>query len=358
MHEGLPRLKGANGLRGLACLIVLVVHAVVAAYPPILMSIRGSAKIGVWLFFSLSAFLLTRQMLYTGMSHVALMGYGLQRTLRIYPLYIVFVLIYFAAGWNGLNSWSDVASALALSKGYGHFWTIPVEFKFYILLPLIVCVLRASESAAGPSGVFGATVAFTVLHQLIWPYWETPELSPDLMPYLPVFVFGVAAAFLYDRPSPAWLPQILISAIILFLMIATLPFFRKLAFGIPYSDYLNNKFLFYGIGFSFIIWSTAGRENKLERIFEWRPLDLVGRWSYSIYLCHIFVIIVISRLFESLAANPPLYALAAIVLSLVVGACVYVAIERPLMNVRERINLYKPWLGLGVSTARNTSLNV
>lgn len=51
------RFEGADGIRGLACLIVLCTHAVAMFFNSTYMALAGMGKVGVWLFFVLSAFL-------------------------------------------------------------------------------------------------------------------------------------------------------------------------------------------------------------------------------------------------------------------------------------------------------------
>lgn len=50
-------LPAAEGIRGVACLLVLVAHAVTMFFPRSVPYLSGSGKIGVWPFFVLSAYL-------------------------------------------------------------------------------------------------------------------------------------------------------------------------------------------------------------------------------------------------------------------------------------------------------------
>lgn len=76
-----------DGLRALACLIVLCIHATSgnSSFQELGVSLRGTARIGVWLFFVLSAQLLTLRLLAAPLTPSAVMHYGIGRLLRIYP---------------------------------------------------------------------------------------------------------------------------------------------------------------------------------------------------------------------------------------------------------------------------------
>ena len=51
-----------TSIRGLACLMVVIAH-IISVIPGVGKNVSGCGKIGVWLFFILSAFLLTFQWL-------------------------------------------------------------------------------------------------------------------------------------------------------------------------------------------------------------------------------------------------------------------------------------------------------
>ncbi len=108
--------------------------------------LAGTGKIGVWLFFVLSALLLTRNFVNTGFGMDRLISYGGSRVIRILPLFIIAVLVHKAFGALGIAAWSDVMAALTFQKGYAHLWTVPVEFTFYLWLLRLSQVVWAAPS--------------------------------------------------------------------------------------------------------------------------------------------------------------------------------------------------------------------
>jgi peptidoglycan/LPS O-acetylase OafA/YrhL len=132
-----------DGLRGIAVLFVLLDHASdseMQLFPGANLNRLG--KYGVYLFFVLSAFLLTFQF-YAKPREELVAGrtwrdYAFRRFLRIFPLYTVVLLAMIAME---KLSFTDLWTHLLLQDGKRVFWTIAVEVKFYMLLPLLVLAL-------------------------------------------------------------------------------------------------------------------------------------------------------------------------------------------------------------------------
>lgn len=82
--------------------------------------LAGSGKIGCWLFFVLSAFLLAKKFKATGFGSSQLINYGVSRFLRIIPLYLLALIMYKFLGTAGISSWMNVADALFLKEGFAH----------------------------------------------------------------------------------------------------------------------------------------------------------------------------------------------------------------------------------------------
>lgn len=103
------RYSEMDGLRGLACLIVLIAHASAVRMPEQGWLITGTGHIGVWLFFVLSAFLLSIKLWSALPAAERLSRYGVDRVLRIFPPFIVAVLVYHYADMIGLGAWEASA---------------------------------------------------------------------------------------------------------------------------------------------------------------------------------------------------------------------------------------------------------
>src|SRR2546427_294979 len=113
------QLPAADGIRGLACLLVLLVHALSFFYPTLFPLLRGSGKFGVWLFFVLSAFLLTLRLQQRGFGLATLTDYAFGRSLRVLPLFLLACLLYFWVG-IGIRTREELFAAVGFQQGFIH----------------------------------------------------------------------------------------------------------------------------------------------------------------------------------------------------------------------------------------------
>lgn len=332
MGEKPQRFEGADGIRGLACALVLAVHASMFFFPKTAPYLSGCGKFGVWLFFVLSAFLLTARFQRNGFSTRELAAYAVSRFLRIMPLFAVAALLYWHFGTAGIDSARDVWRALTFQQGYVHLWTIPVEFKFYAAVPIFAAILIVVRRRWGAAAAIGATVAFVVAHQWLWPYWTTPENSIDTRWYLPTFVFGCLAAVCHDEIRARLSPRA--STIVGVAVVAGIWLgssgLRHLLFGTPADRWPMDKFIVYGLAWAVFILALADGRGGFGALLRTRAFRLLGAWSYSIYLMHWLV-------FQKLAhghANDPAYMVAAVGIAIAAGAALSIALEQPMETLR------------------------
>ncbi|MGC4048850.1 MAG: acyltransferase [Paludibaculum sp.] len=157
------RIPALDGLRGIALLLVLLLHfrAPDLAHP--WKGILGLGWVGVQLFFVLSGFLITGILLDSRGSTNYFTGFWMRRILRIFPLYFaalaafLFVFptlvvygdkylpnqadrIYY---WMYLNNWVPLPADGRLEHILGHFWSLAVEEQFYLVWPMVVWLLPA-----------------------------------------------------------------------------------------------------------------------------------------------------------------------------------------------------------------------
>lgn len=144
------KINSLNGIRGFAVLLVLLSHASnkgINIHPSL--SFSGAGKYGVFLFFVLSAFLLTRQFIIAKSKKEPLPNfithYFIRRFLRIFPLFTCVLLAYFILYKTGYGIYDidgiKLIKTFLLLDGPGIFWTIPVEFQYYFILPIVALLL-------------------------------------------------------------------------------------------------------------------------------------------------------------------------------------------------------------------------
>lgn len=330
-------IKEADGIRGIACLIVLVVHTIAITFPSTYPYLQGTGKIGVWLFFCLSSFLLTCQLLLRGLSKVTIVDYFVGRTLRIYPLFAVSVFAYYVFGTANINTTHDIVSALTFQRGYAHLWTIAVEFKFYFFLPAFVLFGTFIQSRFGIKSLLAMAALLTLIHQIYAPYWLLEENTIDTFQYLPAFFFGTIAAFASVNKSECRIlyRTNLVGIMVLIGILASTPFVRYFILGLPPSDYLMNKYLYFSLGWTVFIFTQTQSHSRgiLEYVLTSRPLRYIGLYSYSIYLIHWLILLKIT------ARYPENFVAAAAVISMSIGAgyFLYSFFEKPLFATRKHL---------------------
>jgi peptidoglycan/LPS O-acetylase OafA/YrhL len=176
---GARRFRAGDPLRGLAALGVAVYHAgsvslsisghygdLVArgwtgpfgrlAGGPI-----GAGADGVNIFFVLSGYLISRQFLAAyaeGRKLPRLLAYVRNRVLRIVPAYwVALAVVVVVAGPHG-ESWSDAPRLLGFSEDWadsplrfdlGQAWTLGVEVRYYLAVPILAAVIFLASRLAG-----------------------------------------------------------------------------------------------------------------------------------------------------------------------------------------------------------------
>ena len=337
------QLDALDGLRGIAVLLVVLSHlsnADLFLLPGL--DFRGTGKYGVYLFFSLSAFLLTRPLLRDDADLVAPRGwirYALRRALRILPLYwLVLFTNWAVTQWAPTPAMPSLTTDewighLLFQQGKGVYWTIPVEVSYYFVLPFVAATYRALRlELVAISCATGAAIAFALL---VWPVPEDVRDSLNVGVYLPIFLLGSYAAAVdthWNTKRPDSVPRRKHVATALALLgalgiAAISPAGASLIVSqeLP-KDWMHGHTLPFGLAWAAVVLGTLHGAAWLERGLSLRALRLIGVVSFSVYLWHIPVArsIVLLGL-----GNPWLVAWAIVVASVAVGIVSFALVEWP-----------------------------
>ena len=150
-----PRFPLADGVRAVAVLCVVAVHAVttVGADGSVPGRLALHLNVGVTIFFLLSGFLLYRPFVAARMEAKAgprTLAYARRRFLRIVPAYwlaLSILIVYPGVGGLWSDAWpvyygfGQVYSQDTILGGIGPAWTLCTEVVFYAFLPLYAFVL-------------------------------------------------------------------------------------------------------------------------------------------------------------------------------------------------------------------------
>jgi len=331
-HDGRPgHQPELDGFRGLAVAIVLLAHSSNAGYPLFgVVDFHHYGSVGVYLFFVLSAYLIDRQIinaLEMGQANLGFwMRFAVRRFSRIYPLYLVALLLNWALSANGIPSpilsAADVLRHLTLQEGRQVFWTIPVEFLYYILSPLILAMLWPLYRRRP---ILAIAVLGTALASL-WYLRLQHVAMPIYLRFLPVLGCGTLLALTQRRLR---LPGG-IGLALLALILTTVPTFARLIYGT--SLFHGHRFtLVYGIAWALILYQALNHEIALSALGRWLPLRALGALSFSVYLLH--------KPMLALAQHylPEPWALPAFLGgTLAVSLLTYTFVERPLAQIQFR----------------------
>lgn len=347
-----------DGLRGLAVLIVLLSHMANAGMPVLPgFSLSGIGKSGVYLFFVLSAFLLTRLLLAKPAEAwrrtATWADYALRRTLRIVPLYLVVLGTSAAITAAGVAPWwpypmpaDALVRHLLLQAGVNVLWSIPVEFHYYLWLPVVAGGLATAERAGGWMLATAVALGGAAAAMAIWPPGESLVNDVRLGPYLVLFIGGALAAVFSNRWAATPPPAAIVSAfgaLALLMLVATIPAVAARSGVVGWTPELNHRwFAFFALAWATLVLAVVHGGPRLRRFFALAPLRALGWVSFSAYLWHMPVL----SLVRGPLALDGWAALAAFVTgTALVSWASWRAIERPMQRVRWASGPSGPSLG-------------
>ncbi|MCZ6463923.1 MAG: acyltransferase [Proteobacteria bacterium] len=330
-----------DGVRGLAVVLVIASHS--GAF-----GLDDHGAVGVWLFFALSAFLLT--MPFT--RHPERLGdprwlgrYVARRLRRILPPYFLLLAVW----WVFVGGASDTILRHALFlEGNLHLWSIPQEMLFYLLLPFLAAlyplVFRRNALAAALG--FAALAALASFGLTVGRFSLTTNGHPQRF-FLAVFLCGMAASYAAQAPvlieiarRPA-ARRILngVGFVLLALLVLTARSYHEVAAQwIPVLRQLSPPLgwvhpgAFGAIAGALIFIAVVCTGSAIQRTMSALPLRALGLVSYSAYLLHVPIGFTLASLV------PRGLGRFAIVLAASYGlACLsYTFIERPFLVIRSK----------------------
>lgn len=288
------RIRGFDGLRAIAFLVVFVSHKA----PTPRSEALGTA--GVWLFFVLSGFLITRILAASRLrveagSATPLGSLGLfyrNRIARIVPVYYVFLFVLYAGRFGSptslgdesfrLSTWFYVTNLYIERNGWGtelgHLWSLAVEQQFYLLFAPAALFLPRRYLGALCWALVGLSV---LMHVALWwvGAWST-SFDVDTVANFGLIALGGLAG-LRTRPLPEWLAgnAALAGALILFLV---LPLAVAPTGWWPIAGRLS------GVLAALILLQVAqGQGGRAVALLDTSWLRRIGVISYAAYLIHV-----------------------------------------------------------------------
>ena len=348
------RIRGLDGPRGIACMLVLAQH-VGGHYSPNTFFSAGLQIFGQSLifFFALSGFLLylpiLRRLFTNAASQPDVVSYARHRILRVFPAYLaIFVIASYlmravylenaaVAGesgpFAGIGMMTDpgmIAANLTLVQSYipsmlqtgiNPSWSLTMEMVFYIVLPIfgvVVFWLRrrfgwnpVALALLGPIALFllgtvGKVFAMWLadrlgISDLIMQNWGPNWVAVVLRSFLASsdnFAFGMLAAIVFVAAETGIIARARLKRVRPWTAVAVVPLipamYILIAAGSPFQSTVTS--LISGLIILFIVIPFArGEDSAFARQLDWAPFEYCGRVSLSIYLWHFPVLIVLGR---------------------------------------------------------------
>ena len=299
-------MPGLDVLRGLAVASVVFFHAFAnSGYGHgrhalmVFVRLAELGKLGVYLFFTLSGFLITSILLKQRSQPDYYKNFYIRRALRILPAYLLLLVVLKAFG---VVHWPFVAACLLFianmakllhsnANEYGVLWTLAVEEQFYLLWPTVVHKLRnprALLAALAAGCVIAPVLRFAMtLHGL-----STYLLLPTNMD---VLLYGALCAVLLSTGAihRGNLQRILNT--LLAVGLVSFPFFayfqcfyrgpNRLLWACLDAFARFSPYCLFLVG---ILWAVRAAQQPLRRDpgILWRAFTFLGYISYGLYLVH------------------------------------------------------------------------
>nr|WP_280865239.1 acyltransferase [Falsiroseomonas frigidaquae] len=385
----IERIAALDSMRGIAAIIIIVYHCI-TVYPGIFHVLDGygrnafdggglsvfllttlppsllwSGREAVLFFFTLSGFVLTLPFLTTRPPNYV--PFLMQRMVRLLPPCIFIVLLIAAllpiipvgarnatpmtildyCWFEAPNLWMVLRQALLFGDFYSLnpvLWTLHYEWHASIVFPLLVAVTALGTRVAVPLFLIGAAIAYGELRLT-----GATGYAMTLY-YLPYFAFGSLLAR-HRAAIRAWIGGLSGGARLgLWVGCYILLKFRWLAPAPAVLDDLVN-----GAGAALLIAlviSSATAQAWLMR----GPLPWFGKVSFSLYLVHVPVILLMVELMPAVVPLP-VTLLAAALLSLGLAQVMFRTVELPCIQLSRRIAkaLARPVQPAGLRTESATS---
>lgn len=346
---GVKKFEYIDSLRGLAILLVILVHVQILGEPSFsnmefLSSFVDNGRLGVQLFFVASAFTLMLSFQNRVDEPNRDRNFFIRRFFRIAPLYYfmgIFMLFDNLLGWNIIDI-PPVDASLS-SKFFTHIffvnslsptyimsyipggWSISVEFLFYLVVPVICLNIRSLDSCIR---LVVLSILFSVvLNKFLFGFigdYDFRYYNP--ISQFPVFTIGFLAYYILngkDRTIKPFTLALIVICIFVFCYV-------HLPYHILYS------FVFGGL---IIVLS-----KKAYKVVSNRVLADIGKVSFSMYITHFIIIYGLDKMnfnemvgFDGSLLFFFAYYLLIILLTYGFSYVTYTFIEKPFQNLGRSI---------------------
>lgn len=316
-----PRMPALDGLRGIAVMLVVLLHLDVLVPDGPLTFLRSggifrAGFLGVDVFFVLSGFLITDLLVRSARrdGRVDLRAFWRARAFRLLPALLVMLGSYIA--WSALTgfpsgstpeiasrnivvaltfttNWLATTDLSGVAVDLGHLWSLAVEEQFYVVWPIVVAALLRIRRASFVAVLLAVGVVAVAVrrgglfeeHGWVVAYVRTDARVDGLL--IGALVAWTTANGRTWRTRWASIAGSAGSAALIVIMLV-----------VPSA---SEPFLYYGgstvvaIATAAILIAIVDGAWARQRVLCWRPLRALGRVSYGLYLWHLPIFRAVER---------------------------------------------------------------
>ena len=300
-------IRGLDGLRLIAVLIVVVAHYRISSMLP--------GGFGVTVFFAISGFLISRLLLAEENrdGSISFPNFFARRFLRLMPalviMFLITLAIYLVATPHEINITQLILAFFYLSNfytvaevfftlppgihGYGPLWSLAVEEHFYLMFPLMLIVLRTWRARVT---ILVSVLVFSLaLRVVAFSIVSDPEAFNYYFTFTRLDSIAWGCLLTFALAKPKWrdllgrmrgLKSFSLALVLLLGGIALRNEFFQDTF----------RYTIHGIGMALLInvFVFGHATDMLMRMAEWKIFRIGGRISYETYLWHLHVWFVVS----------------------------------------------------------------
>ena len=345
-----------DGLRGFAVFIVILYHL----FP----YLKGFSFgwMGVNLFFVLSGFLITGILLNTKDSPNYYTNYLARRILRIFPLYYLFLILFFVGFsltvipslipdyaylhnhqlwyWLYIQNWlplfdTDYPSLNILS----HFWSLAIEEQFYIFWPFIVYITPRKNMLF----VCVSLILFSITCRLIF-YTDEALFSrvyTFTLTRLDGLAIGSALAVMIRDPYYINLLNrytLKLALVLAALLAITVAISKSLSFYNPLLGTYGYTLIDLFFGCILVTTLSHTPSNIVKSAAEMKWLTFLGKYSYGIYVYHVPLYRLLADSLNGITNSNLLTSLLCLLLLIGLAYLSYHLVEKPFLKLKSRFS--------------------
>jgi peptidoglycan/LPS O-acetylase OafA/YrhL len=352
------RLAGLDGIRGLAALFVVVNHIFLRAFPgypvdraPFWAGWFIYGRFAVVVFIVLSGFSLALSPARHSWRLDSFSRFAQRRARRILPAYWAALAFSLAVAWlvvpqpgQGPPTGKSVAvNGLLVQNLVGapspnrSFWSMAVEAQLYVVFPLLLLLVRRFGAVAMVATVTLVVAAVGIVGPHVsWLHTFVIQSPPDLAALFAVGILsaGIVGASRARRGWPwAWLALAAAAPVV-----ATI-WWRGSVWTLDHLFWVD---LALGPAVACLLAALAtGRPAPLLGFLDARPIRSLGQSSYSLYLTHGPIVVIV---YEKVVAGRFGHGVSAFLVTIVLAVPLTIAFARLFAGVFENtVRRRRPW---------------